>query len=57
MSDQLNRIEDKVDALAKEVVDLRVAVEHRVTKLEAKAGIIGVVTGLLGGLLGHVKDG
>lgn len=45
--DRFERIEEKIDTLTKDVGDFRVAVEHRLTKAEERAGVIGAITGLL----------
>jgi tetrahydromethanopterin S-methyltransferase subunit G len=39
------RLEEKIDELGKGLNDLRVSVENRVTKLEVKTGLYGVLGG------------
>lgn len=55
--ERLQRIEDKIDNLDGKVGDLRVSVEHRVTKLEVKAGFWGAIAGALTGLGTHFWKG
>lgn len=45
--DRLERIETKIDTLSTRHEDLRVSVEHRMTKLEVKAKVAGILSGLL----------
>lgn len=47
--DRLERIEDKMDKLREQMSDYQLAVEHRVSVLEMKAGIWGTIGGLLSG--------
>lgn len=51
MEDRLERIEDKIDENSRKLDSLALSVEHRVTKLETKAGIFGLIGGLIGGML------
>lgn len=53
--EQIAHVDERFDALSKEVGNLRVSVEHRVTKLEERVGIIGILAGLLGGLISGIK--
>ena len=46
-SERLERIETKVDCLDRKIIELRVAVEHRVTRLEGKASLFAVLGGFL----------
>ena len=48
--DRFERMEQKLDDLGTKVDDVRVAVEHRLTKAEERAGWIGAITGLLSSL-------
>jgi hypothetical protein len=50
-NDRLERIEDKLDVLDSKLTELRVVVEHRVTKLETKAGIFGALGGIFASIL------
>lgn len=47
LADDVRYIRSRVDAIGDEVKEFRVGVEHRVTKLEMKAGLWGVLGGLL----------
>lgn len=49
LADDVAYIRTRVDTLGGEVGDLRVSVENRVSKLEVKAGIFGLLGGLLAG--------
>lgn len=47
MHERLERMEGKIDGLTDSVGDFRVAVEHRLTKAEERAGWIGAIAGFL----------
>ena len=51
--EQLNRIEQKVERLDEKLDRHQIDTEHRVTKLETKAGIFGLLGGAISGLLAH----
>ena len=46
-SDRLLRIEEKVDHLISRVTSLHLGIEHRLTKLEGRASLFGVLGGML----------
>ena len=52
--EQFNRLDTKIDDVRKEVNDLRVLVERRVTAIEVKAGILGVLAGGVGGFFARI---
>ena len=54
MPTDLQRIEDKIDDVRKELNDLRVLMERRVTEIEVKAGILGVLAGGVGGFFARI---
>ena len=54
MLTDLQRIEDKIDAMQRELSDFRIAMEGRVTKIEMKAGVLGVLAGGLGGFFARI---
>ena len=54
MPTDLQRIEDKIDDVRKELNDLRVLMERRVTAIEVKAGILGVLAGGVGGFFARI---
>lgn len=45
-----------MDAVQKDITDLRVMLEHRVTKIEVKAGVLGVLAGAVGGFFAGLKS-
>ena len=55
MPTDLQRIEDKIDILQRELSDFRIAMEGRVTKIEVKAGLPGIVAGAIGGWFSGLK--
>ena len=57
MPTDLQRIEDKIDDVRKELTDLRVLMERRVTAIEVKAGVLGVLAGGVGGFFARVVGG
>jgi len=54
--DQQAHVDARFDVVTRELTELRISVEHRVTKLETRVGIIGVIAGLLGGLMSGLKS-
>ena len=57
MPTDLQRIEDKIDDVRKELTDLRVLMERRVTAIEVKAGVLGVLAGGVGGFFARIVGG
>lgn len=57
MHADMERLEGKIDKLSTDVTELRVMLEHRVTKIEVKAGVLGVVAGAIGGWFSALKGG
>lgn len=55
IQNDVDRLEAKLDALKDDVANLRVMIEHRMTKVEAKAGILGILSGAIGGWLASLK--
>ena len=55
MPTDLQRIEDKIDDVRKELTDLRVLMERRVTAIEVKAGVLGVIAGAIGGWFSNLR--
>ena len=54
MPPDLQRIEEKLDAIQRELSDFRILMENRVTKIEMKAGILGVLAGGVGGFFARI---
>ena len=48
--DRLERIEKKMDKLDEKLDDYQLAVEHRVSVLEVKAGVWGMLGGVISGI-------
>ena len=53
--EQQSHMEGKIDKVAEELVTLRLSVENRVTTLETKSGLWGVLGGIVGGFLTGIK--
>lgn len=53
--EQQQHIDKRFDDLKSEVTALTLSVEHRVTKVEERVGLIGLVTGLVGGLVASLR--
>lgn len=53
----LGRIETGVSAVRTDMADLRVNVEHRVTKLETRAALSGFLGGVLASALASIITG
>ena len=49
MPTDTQRIEEKLDVLQRELSDFRIAMEGRVTKIELKASLLGIIAGAVGG--------
>ena len=54
MPPDLQRIEEKLDAIQRELSDFRILMENRVTKIEMKAGVLGVLAGGVGGFFARI---
>ena len=46
-SDRLERIEGKIDRLDTRLASLHIRMEHRITKLEGRASLFGILGGIL----------
>lgn len=57
LTDDVRYIRERVDDHGQQLADLRVSVEHRLTRVEVKSGIWGLLGGLLSGLGIHLKNG
>lgn len=55
--ERLARIEAGVTAIRSEMADLRVNVEHRVTKLETRAAFSGFLGGVVASIMASVLAG
>ncbi len=53
--EDIRRLEGKVDKVSEDVTNLRLLVENRVSVLETKSGLWGVLGGIVGGLLTGLK--
>ena len=55
--EQFNRLDNKIDAVRADLTELRVLMEKRVTAIEVKAGLLGIVAGAIGGWFSGIKGG
>ncbi len=55
--ERLARIEFKIDEITQAMNNMAVANEHRVTKLETKAGLYGFMGGIVASLMASVLAG
>ena len=51
LASDITYIRERVDCVDRKVGELRVAVEHRLTKVEGKASLLGVIGGFLAALV------
>ncbi len=54
---RMDRIETKIDLIAETMNSMAIANEHRVTKLETKAGLYGFLGGIVASLMASVLAG
>ena len=52
--EQFNRLDNKIDAVRADLTDLRILMEKRVTAIEVKAGVLGVLAGGVGGFFARI---
>ena len=51
LAEDIRYIRERVDDTNKQVSDLRVSVEHRLTKMEGRASVFGLVAGAIAAFL------